>query len=100
MARRLGVQSTAVLTIIKSPTSVWKLAYFGANANNPAIAGDAADPAQDGIVNLLAYAYAFDPLIANTNPFTGRSSEINSRFISHATPRPATSPTFCRLPAR
>lgn len=67
----LGVQPAAVLAIIKTPTSVWKLAYFGANANNPAIAGDSADPAQDGIVNLLAYAYAFDPLIANTNPFSG-----------------------------
>jgi hypothetical protein len=77
----LGGQSTAVLTIIKSPTSVWKLAYFGADANNPAIAGDLADPAQDGIVNLLAYAYAFDPLIANTNPFT--ASLAGNQFQIH-----------------
>ena len=67
----LGVQPTAVLTIIKPPTSVWKLAYFGANANNPAIAGDTADPDGDGIVNLMEYAYAFNPLATNTNPFTG-----------------------------
>ena len=67
----LGVQSTAVLTLIKSPSSVWKLACFGANANNPAIAGDAADPDGDGIVNLLEYAYATNPNVANTNPFSG-----------------------------
>jgi hypothetical protein len=70
-ASALGLQSTAVLTIIKPPIDTWKLAYFGANANSAAIAGDAADPEHDGIVNLLAYAYAFNPLAANTNPFTG-----------------------------
>jgi hypothetical protein len=73
-ASALGLQSTAVLTIIKAPISSWKLSYFGANANNPAIAGDSADPTGDGIVNLLAYAYALDPLVVNTNPFTGNSA--------------------------
>jgi hypothetical protein len=67
----LGLQSTAVLTIIEPPIDAWKLSYFGANANNAAIAGDSADPEHDGIVNLLAYAYAFNPLVTNTNPFTG-----------------------------
>jgi hypothetical protein len=70
-ASALGLQSTAVLTIIEPPIDTWKLAYFGANANNAAIAGDSADPNHDGIVNLLAYAYAFNPLVASTNPFTG-----------------------------
>jgi hypothetical protein len=60
-----------VLTIIEPPIDFWKLAYFGANANNAAIAGDSADPNHDGIVNLLAYAYAFNPVVASTNPFTG-----------------------------
>jgi hypothetical protein len=68
----LGAPSSAVLTIIQPPISAWKLAYFGADANNPAIAGDSADPQHDGIVNLLAYAYALNPLVSNTNPFTGR----------------------------
>jgi hypothetical protein len=67
----LGVQSTAVLTIIQPPISAWKLIYFGADANNPAIAGDSADPQQDGIVNLLAYAYGLNPLMTNTNPLAG-----------------------------
>ena len=67
----LGVRSTAVLTIVQPPISAWKLSYFGADANNPAIAGDSADPQNDGIVNLMAYAYAFNPLVINTNPFSG-----------------------------
>jgi hypothetical protein len=67
----LGVQSIAVLTILQPPIDAWKLAYFGTDANNPAIAGDTADPQQDGVVNLLAYAYALNPLVTNTNSFTG-----------------------------
>lgn len=67
----LGVQATAVLTIVQPPISAWKLIYFGADANNPAIAGDSADPQQDGMVNLLAYAYGLNPLVINTNPFAG-----------------------------
>jgi hypothetical protein len=70
-ASALGTQSTVVLTINEPPNNVWKLAYFGTNANNAAIAGDSADPSHDGIANLLAYAYAFNPLLASTNPFTG-----------------------------
>jgi len=71
-ASALGLQPTAMLTIVSSPSSVWKLAHFGINANNPAISGDTADPDQDGIPNLLEYAYAADPNTAGTNPFTGQ----------------------------
>jgi hypothetical protein len=77
----LGVQSTAVLTIIKSPSSVWKQANFGANANNPAIAGDAADPDADGLVNLMEYAFAANPNVASTNPFTGTLA--GNQFLIH-----------------
>ena len=71
-ASAIGVQPTATLTIIEPAIDAWKLNYFGANANNPAIAGDSADPENDDIPNLLAYAYAFDPLVVNTNPFVGK----------------------------
>jgi hypothetical protein len=71
-ASAIGVQSAAVLTIIEPAIDGWKLYYFGGNANNPAIAGDSADPENDDIPNLLAYAYAFDPLVVNTNPFVGK----------------------------
>jgi len=55
----------------QSAYNVWKLAHFGGNASNPAIAGDLADPDADGIANLLEYAFATDPNAANSNSFTG-----------------------------
>ena len=88
-ASAIGLPATAVLTIVEPPIDAWKLAYFGTNANNPAIAGDAADPAQDGIVNLLAYAYAFNPLAVNTNPFTAHLA--GSQFQLHFLRNPSAS---------
>ena len=38
-ASAIGVQSTATLTIMEPPIDAWKLDYFGANANNPALNG-------------------------------------------------------------
>ena len=70
-ASALGLQATAVLTVIEPPTSVWKLAHFGTNANSAAIAGDAADADADSSANLLEYAFASDPNVAGTNLFTG-----------------------------
>lgn len=43
-----------------SPIYDWRATEFGANASNPAIAGDNADPEGDGIINLLEYALALD----------------------------------------
>jgi hypothetical protein len=62
----LGGQSTAALTILEDPSDVWRYEHFGTNANNPAIAGDLADPAGDGIPNLLKYALAMDPNATNS----------------------------------
>jgi len=73
-ASALAPQSTVVLTIMASPTSVWKLAYFGTNAN-AATAGDTMDPSHDGMPNLLKYAYAFNPNFASTNPFIGQLAD-------------------------
>jgi hypothetical protein len=67
----LGVPSTAVLTILQSAYNVWKLAHFGTNANNAAIAGDLADPDADHLANLLEYAFATNPNVADTNTFAG-----------------------------
>ena len=66
----LAPQSAVVLSITPTPTEAWKLAQFGANANLPGVAGDAADPDNDGIANLLEYAYNTDPDVYNNNPFT------------------------------
>ena len=68
----LGSVSNSVLTITNttpppSAYAVWKSFHFGANANNPAIAGDAADPDGDGLANALEYALGSDPNVADTN---------------------------------
>jgi hypothetical protein len=76
----LGAPATAALTIVETatPTDNWKLAHFGANANNNSIAGDTADPDNDGIANLLEYAYATDPNVANAPPFTANRAAGNT----------------------
>lgn len=74
-----AADSTTLLTIVLAPVDTWKAAYFGTNASNPAIAGDAADPDHDGIVNLLAYAYGFNPLATNINPFV--ASIVGQKFL-------------------
>ena len=77
----LGPQSAAVLTITASPTDVWKLAHFGVNASNAGLAGDTADPDNDGIVNLLEYAYAQNPGVFDYNPFT--ATLVGKQFQLH-----------------
>jgi hypothetical protein len=83
----VGSPSTTVLTITNltppppplSSYATWKLAHFGANATNPAIAGDNADPDGDGIPNLLEYAFGSDPNSVNPNhPFVG--TPLSNRF--------------------
>jgi len=43
------------------PYQQWQEASFGADANNPDIAGENADPDGDGIANLMEYALNLDP---------------------------------------
>ena len=44
----------------------WQVTNFGVNWNTPAIAGDTATPAHDGIPNLMKYALGANPLSAST----------------------------------
>jgi len=74
-----AADSSTTLTIIQPPNVTWKLTYFGTNASNPAIAGDSADPTHDGIANLLAYAYAFNPTVTNANPIVG--DVVGGKFL-------------------
>jgi len=56
-----GTPSNATVTIADMPVDAWRVAQFGADANNPAIAGDLADIDGDGLVNLLEYTLHLDP---------------------------------------
>ncbi len=57
-----------------TPSQAWQYAYFGANMNNAAIAGDTADPDGDGLPNLLEYALGNSPVVANKSGITGTIS--------------------------
>ena len=60
-----GVSVTAyVLTIDNSSYGVWKSSVFTnpADVANPAVSGELATPAHDGITNLMKYALGLDPM--------------------------------------
>ena len=68
----LGALSEATLTILDDDTSptlrqAWLATHFGADAANPLLAADTADPDADGRPNLLEYALGTDPLIADSS---------------------------------
>ncbi len=68
-------QSDEVLTLDElevtlSHYQAWQLARFGTDADDPAIAGDAANPDHDGLANLLEYALGTDPNKPNPSPVT------------------------------
>ncbi|BCU77872.1 autotransporter-associated beta strand repeat-containing protein [Luteolibacter sp. LG18] len=61
-------QTATAITLAYTPQSAavtWQQAYFGAQWNNSAIAGDAADPDSDGIPNLCERAFGGNPNTAD-----------------------------------
>lgn len=58
-----SVETTVAIDI--GGIEVWRAGVFGADANDPLIAGDEADPEGDGLVNLIEYALGLDPLAAD-----------------------------------
>lgn len=70
----VGNPSSATVTIAEPTTyQTWRQSTFGANVNNPAIAGDLADPNHNGVPNLLEYAFNANPLVDGSNPLPQES---------------------------
>ena len=53
--------SNVTTSITLKPIDAWRVQKFAANATNPAIAGTAVDTDNDGLSNLLEYAFNADP---------------------------------------
>jgi len=60
-AYRVGNLNSANILIKDVPINTWRINYFGADAANNAMAGDTADPAGDGVPNLVKYALGLNP---------------------------------------
>jgi len=90
----IGSSSNATVNIADKPADAWRFQKFGANANNAAIAGDAADPDKDGIPNLMEYAFNGDPLSAGGSilPVFGR--EGNNLTLTYRQNDAATDITY------
>jgi hypothetical protein len=74
--RRLDVHDFVQFHDLPQPIETWRSAYFGTNANRFIISGDRVDLDQDGIPNLLEYAFGLDPLVASRQGLpTGRLAD-------------------------
>jgi hypothetical protein len=63
--------NSATVVVQDRPINDWLRANFTtAQLANPLISGDAANPAGDGLPNLLAYALGYSPWVAVANPFS------------------------------
>jgi hypothetical protein len=61
-AAGLTADGTLQITVtVPSTFETWQLAEFGPQAGEPLVAGELADPDQDGFANLMEYALGTDP---------------------------------------
>jgi hypothetical protein len=67
-----GQTVSATINIV-SPFRNWQVTNFSADADNAAIAGEAADPDNDGLSNLIEYALGLNP-----NAFTATSLVVDT----------------------
>ena len=57
------------ISLTLAPIATWRQTYFG-TAQNSGIAANSADPQNDGIPNILAYAFGLNPLVHNSDPIS------------------------------
>ena len=81
-----GGQDSAQVVVYRNANASWRASQFGVNATNPAVAGDDADPNQNGIPNIIEYALGGDPTGSSTgtsiSPEGSRNAVSNCMQIS------------------
>jgi Domain of unknown function (DUF5060) len=60
---------TLPVSLSLTPIAGWRQTYFG-TAQNSGAAANSADPENDGIANILAYAFGLNPLVRNADPIS------------------------------
>jgi len=88
-AYTVGTFALATVTISDAPINDWRFQYFGTDATNTDVAGDFANPAGDGIPNLMKYAMGLDPMMAETGASLAAWIDANDNFlVSYVRPDP------------
>lgn len=81
-----GGQASADVVVYRNANASWRSEHFGAEATNPAVAGDDADPNHNGIPNIIEYALGGDPTGSSTgmsiSPQGSRNATSNCMQIS------------------
>lgn len=73
--------SAATVTLADRPLNIWLRANFTpTQLTNPAVSGDAATPANDGVPNLVKYALGLTPLTAAAPPLNPSLSSGQVQF--------------------
>ncbi|HEY4416712.1 MAG TPA: FAD-dependent oxidoreductase [Verrucomicrobiae bacterium] len=84
-----GALTNANIVIDDIPMNAWKLQYFGTNAGNLSVAGEAANPSGDGVPNIIKYALGLNPLQVITNPICTFGEDTNGYFaLTYTRPDP------------
>jgi hypothetical protein len=88
-AYAVGKLASVKITIQDTPIFSWRWEHFGTSAADLAVAGDAANPAGDGIANLVKYALGRAPEFANDQPLTEPAINAAGHLqISYTRPDP------------
>lgn len=75
------------LTMDVSPIAAWRQSHFG-RSDNGGEAADTADPDNDGLINILEYAFNTSPLVPDQNPVSWKITE-GSLVLTFKRPHPA-----------
>ena len=84
----VGNMNSATVTVEDTPINIWRLKWFGSNANNSQIAGDAANYSGDGVPNLAKYALGFNPNQICLDPGFIKSNLDSNKFLVVSYTRP------------
>ena len=75
--------SSTITVAAATPEQSWRYQYFGTTANT-GNAADSANPAGDGISNLLKYALGLNPLLPEVNP---EAEDISTGYLRLTLPK-------------